>query len=226
MTPSGICSGNSCSRESIQRTLLGKLASNGTRARPTWPAPNTAICACTRPMGSNSNTVAPPQHWPRLAPRLNRSRWVSWRPLASISRAIFIALYSRCPPPMVSYKCSALTTIFEPALRGVEPRSSMMVTSTQGSPRSCRSASALIQLFMLHTSPVGAGLPAMGCVAAQKHRKAPPSIAGKPAPTSQIISVVTDSSATRCSATALRICSHPHNTRSGVAGASICGCMR
>jgi hypothetical protein len=35
---------------------------------------------------------------------------------------------------MVSNRPLALTTIFEPALRGVEPRS-MMVTSTQGSPR-------------------------------------------------------------------------------------------
>ncbi|MCY1450652.1 hypothetical protein D9M71_674770 [compost metagenome] len=47
---------------------------------------------------------------------------------------------------MVSNSCEALTTILEPALRGVEPRSSMMVTSTQGSPRACRSARALIQV--------------------------------------------------------------------------------
>ena len=52
----------------------GRLASNGTNARPTWPAPNTAMCACAWPMGSNSSTVTPPQHWPRLAPRLKRSR--------------------------------------------------------------------------------------------------------------------------------------------------------
>ncbi|MCY1425236.1 hypothetical protein D9M71_410200 [compost metagenome] len=71
-------------------------------------------------------------------------------PLASISRAIFMALYSRCPPPMVSKLWFALMTIFEPALRGVEPSSSMMVTSTQGSPWFCRSARASIQLYMFH----------------------------------------------------------------------------
>src|SRR3989338_1045719 len=48
---------------------------------------------------------------------------------------------------MVSKMRSEMPTIFEPALRGVEPRSSMMVTSTQGSPRCCRSARALIQLI-------------------------------------------------------------------------------
>ncbi|MNT33095.1 hypothetical protein D3C72_1690060 [compost metagenome] len=98
-------------------------------------------------MGSNSNTVAPPQHWPRLAPRLKRSRRVSWLRLCSISRASCIALYSRWPPPMVSKMRSVVTTIFEPALRGVEPRSSMMVTSTQGWPCCCSSARALIQLI-------------------------------------------------------------------------------
>ncbi len=50
---------------------------------------------------------------------------------------------------MVSYSRSRLTTIFEPALRGVEPRSSMMVTSTQGSPCCCSSARALIQTVLL-----------------------------------------------------------------------------
>ncbi|ERO61280.1 hypothetical protein P308_09875 [Pseudomonas piscis] len=49
---------------------------------------------------------------------------------------------------MVSKARLALTTIFEPALRGVEPSSSMMVTSTQGSPWFCRSARALIQSYM------------------------------------------------------------------------------
>ncbi|MNN18141.1 hypothetical protein D3C81_1313460 [compost metagenome] len=142
-------SGNSCSRESIQRTRQGSAASKGTRARPTWPAPNTAICAWTWPMGSNSSTVAPPQHWPRLAPRLKRSRCGDSRRSLSICRAIFIALYSRWPPPIVSNSCSVLTTIFEPALRGVEPRSSMMVTSTQASPRACRSARALIQVCIV-----------------------------------------------------------------------------
>src|SRR3989344_6055848 len=146
-TPRGISAGNSFSRESIQRTLHGRLASSGTSARPTCPAPNTAICACGWPMGSNSSTVAPPQHWPRLAPREKRSRRVSRLRFSSISRAICWALSSGGPPPMVSYRRSRLTTIFEPALRGVEPRSSMMVTSTQGSPRCCRSARALIQLI-------------------------------------------------------------------------------
>src|SRR5690606_5258370 len=59
------------------------------------------------------------------------------------------ALYSKWPPPMVSYRRSRLTTIFEPALRGVEPRSSMMVTSMQGSPCCCSSARALIQTVLL-----------------------------------------------------------------------------
>src|SRR5690242_1499363 len=49
---------------------------------------------------------------------------------------------------MVSKAWFALMTIFEPALRGVEPSSSMMVTNTQGSPRFCRSARASIQLYM------------------------------------------------------------------------------
>lgn len=44
--------------------------------------------------------------------------------------------------------CSAQTTILEPALRGVEPSSSMMVTRMPGSPRACSSARALIQLFI------------------------------------------------------------------------------
>src|SRR5690606_14701630 len=70
-----------------------------------------------------------------------------------ISRAMACALYSRWPPPMVSYRRSRLTTIFEPALRGVEPRSSMMVTSTQGSPCCCSSASALIPTVLLMFSP-------------------------------------------------------------------------
>src|SRR5690606_28407373 len=148
-TPAGICAGNSLSRESIQRTLHGRLASSGTSARPMWPAPNTAMCACGWPMGSNSSTVAPPQHWPRLAPREKRSRRVSRTRFSNISRAMACALYSRWPPPMVSYRRSRLTTIFEPALRGVEPRSSMMVTSTQGSPCCCSSASALIQTVLL-----------------------------------------------------------------------------
>ncbi|MNN61433.1 hypothetical protein D3C81_1766660 [compost metagenome] len=66
---------------------------------------------------------------------------------------------------MVSNSAEALTTIFEPALRGVEPRSSMMVTSTQGSPRDWWSARALIHWCMIQPLLkadivlVGAGLP-------------------------------------------------------------------
>src|SRR5574343_1580820 len=57
---------------------------------------------------------------------------------------------------------SAVTTIFEPALRGVEPRSSMMVTSTLGSPRCCSSARALIQLIGSASSCAAGGASGTG----------------------------------------------------------------
>ena len=51
--------------------------------------------------GSNRSCASPPQHCPRLAPSGKRCRATAARGAAMRSRAMAIALCSRCPPPIV-----------------------------------------------------------------------------------------------------------------------------
>ena len=221
-TPRGISAGNSfhANRSSAPCTAG-------------WPAAAPARARHARHRTRRYAPAAGP--WARTAAQWrHRSTGRGWRrgealeagvtaALSSISRAICWALYSRWPPPMVSYRRSRLTTIFEPALRGVEPRS-MMVTSTQGSPCCCRSASASIQAVLLmvlsFVSPGGAckaSPPGRSCCAkGGQAKRCPPCVRR---------------GGLRCRRLARRLLQPAHLFHApehalGVAGASICGCAR
>ena len=58
--------------------------------------------------------ATPPQHWPNLAPRLNRSIFGDVWPTESMSRAICVAKCSRWPPPMVAINLSSVINIWFP----------------------------------------------------------------------------------------------------------------
>ncbi|TLG93910.1 hypothetical protein FEM54_01640 [Pseudomonas edaphica] len=98
----------------------------------------------------------------------------------------------------------------------------MMVTSTQGSPWFCRSARALIQLFIVTSSQIvptlRVGMHTVTLCVTTADAERPRRHSHAERGNDQASSVSTFFAALNC-----RICSQPHNTRSGVAGASIFG---
>ncbi len=67
-------------------------------------------------------------------------------PPSSMSRAASMQANSRLPPPIVPNRASRVTTILQPASRGVDPRAESTVTSTDASPARSSSASASSQV--------------------------------------------------------------------------------
>src|SRR5215216_5865581 len=140
------CSGRLSTRCSWRSCRTRMRASSN----PTWPTPKMATAGTTG-SGSSSTVTVPPQHWTPCSTGALSDSAVSnstgFAPgSASSSRARSTATASTLPPPIDPHVSRTPTTSLAPASRGACPRTDATVTSTPGSRRARRRATALNQV--------------------------------------------------------------------------------